>query len=257
MNAKQAQSHGQATPLPRRRLFTLVEMMVVLVIAAIVMAIAIPSFVKMTAGSSVRTGTRLLAAQIRLTRQYAISQRRTVALVIPGNEVTGVTDELCYVAMKPAIVEPTATANQFTFVEWVEGSKWLHVPRGAVIAEADDDIGIADASGFLPAPQDDTFSVVVGLAPDDPELADLCEGLTNSTAVELRALVFSPTGRVLGTGGSAANVTIAQMTYTGGNWINRAPGGAVGSSAEASTNQFNIEINPFTGRIKISSPPEY
>ena len=84
--------------------FTLVEMMVVVVIIAIVVGISIPAFQKMGSGSSVRAGTRVLAAQIRLTRQFAISQRRTVALLVPADEVTAPPDELCYVAMKPAIV---------------------------------------------------------------------------------------------------------------------------------------------------------
>ena len=68
--------------------FTLVEMMVVVVIIAIVVGISIPTVRKMRSESSVRTGTRVLAAQIRLTRQFAISQRRTVALLVPADEVT-------------------------------------------------------------------------------------------------------------------------------------------------------------------------
>lgn len=260
MNANLAKPHGKATPRPRLRGFTLVEMMVVIVIAAIVMAIAIPSFVKMTSGSAVRSGTRLVAAQIRLTRQHAISQRRTIALLMPTS-LTDLPDELCYVAMKPAYVKATGDSKKFDFDGWVEGAKWLHIPRGAVIAEADSYIGIGTPSGsptpqttYTATPQINNPSVVKEIKPANT-MKDLHESLTISTSDEIRAIVFSPTGRVVGTDVRSAHITIAQMTYVGGStptWINRAPGGT--GSAMASANQFNIEINPFTGRIRIDSP---
>ncbi len=251
MNANQASRNNSGLQAIRRR-FTLVEMMVVIVIIAIIMGVAIPSFVRLTAGSAVRGGTRLLAAQLRLTRQFAISQRRTVALLLPGDEVTGLPDDLCYVAMKAAIVESTASASVFDFVEWVDGAQWLYVPRGAVIAEADDDVGIANGGSFTTTPNDNTFCTVTGLAPDD--LQDLETTLSSSTGVSIRAIVFSPTGRVKGL--SEADITVAQLLYTNGNWISRTPG-TTGTSTACTANQFNINVNVFTGRIKIESPPAY
>lgn len=254
MNANQASRSDSRLPTVHRRGFTLVEMMVVIVIVAIIIGVAVPSFVRLTSGSAVRGGTRLLAAQLRLTRQFAISQRRNVALLLPGNEITGLPDDLCYVAMKAAIVEPTATAGVFSFVEWVDGAQWLHLPRGAVVAEADDDKGIADSSGFTSKPDEPTPPTcrVTGLAPQD--LKDLETTLSSSTLVPIRAIVFSPTGRVKGL--SEANITVAQLIYTNGNWISKTPG-TNGTSTECTANQFNINVNVFTGRIKIESPPAY
>ncbi len=258
MNANLAKPHGKATPRPRLRGFTLVEMMVVIVIAAIVMAIAIPSFVKMTSGSAVRSGTRLVAAQLRLTRQHAISQRRTIALIMPGEikaTSTGnnlLPDELSYVAMKPAYV--TGSSSPFTFAGWVEGAKWLHVPRGAVIAEADTDKGIADGASFNvtePTPNGECLVEKVTLN----DLSDLDGSLSGATEVlGIRALVFSPTGRVLDM--TESHTTIAQITYTKDAWIVRSPGDS-GTATKLAANQFNIEINIFTGRIKIETPDQY
>lgn len=248
MNANLAKPHGKATPRPRLRGFTLVEMMVVIVIAAIVMAIAIPSFVKMTSGSAVRSGTRLVASQIRLTRQEAISQRRTIALLLPTT-LAGLPDELCYVAMKPAYV--TGNASPFTFVEWVEGAKWLYIPRGAVIAEADTYKGITDGAGAWVQSPADNAPCKVNVARD--KMTDLY-GTLSGGDVPVRAIVFSSTGRVLGP--NPANVTIAQTTYSGGVWIPRNAGDA-NTQYWVSPNQFNIEINPFTGRIKIETPDKY
>jgi len=253
MKANQAnRNDSKLQAISRRLAFTLVEMMVVVVIVVIVMGVSIPAFMKLTSGSSVRAGTRLLAAQIRLTRQFAISQRRTVALLLPGNEVTGLPDDLCYVAMKPAIVEAGSVANTFTFVEWVEGAKWLHIPRGAVIAEVDDDPGIANGTTFTTAPNEITFSTVLGLAPDD--LQDLDTTLSSGTPVAIRAIVFSPTGRVKGL--SEADLTVAQLIYNKGTWISKTPGDS-GTSTQCTANQFNINVNTFTGRIKVESPPAY
>lgn len=251
MNANLASPTAHpAARSPRRRAFTLIEMMVVLVIVAIVLGIAIPSFVNLTSGSSVRAGTRLVSAQIRLTRQHAISQRRHVALLFPTT-LAGLPDELCYVAMKPAYVTNTAP---FEFVEWVEGARWLHIPRGAVIAEVDEHKGITDGSGNWVQNPNDNSPVTVGIDRDD--MTDLHDGVSGG-AVNVRALIFSPTGRVRGIpGGTAANVTVAQITYSGGNWIPRNPGDS-GTATWATPNQFNIEINPFTGRIRIETPDEY
>ena len=258
MNANQASRNNQRPQtIPRRRVFTLVEMMVVVVIVVIVMGVSIPAFMKLTSGSSVRGGVRLLAAQVRLTRQFAISQRRTVALLMPGEIIEGgankLPDDLSYVAMKPAIVEDNS--GNYEFVAWVDGSKWLHVPRGAVIAEVDGDQGVAakGSSYNVTAPAEDGKCLVTVPFVQLGDLYEPLESLSGNATIR-RAIVFSPTGRVKGP--TEANLTVAQLIYTKGGWISKTSGTS-GTSTQFTANQFNINVNTFTGRIKVESPPEY
>ena len=257
MNANQASRNNQRPQtIPRRRVFTLVEMMVVVVIVVIVMGVSIPAFMKLTSGSSVRGGVRLLAAQVRLTRQFAISQRRTVALLMPGEITEGgankLPDDLSYVAMKPAIVEDNS--GNYEFVAWVDGSKWLHVPRGAVIAEVDGDQGVANGSSYnVTAPVENGECLVTVPFYQLGDLYEPLESLSGNATIR-RAIVFSPTGRVKGL--TEANLTVAQLIYTKGGWISKTSGTS-GTSTQFTANQFNINVNTFTGRIKVESPPKY
>lgn len=65
----------------RRRAFTLLELIVVVMIAGLVMAIAVPPFVSLRDRSAVRTATADLGALFSSARQMAITRRTTVAVV--------------------------------------------------------------------------------------------------------------------------------------------------------------------------------
>jgi hypothetical protein len=87
-------------------------------------------------------------------------------------------------------------------------------------------------------------------------MKDLQENLSSTTPVQVRAIVFSPTGTVKGL--TKANVTVAQLTLNGGNWVVKNAGTDSSSSPDRCTpNQFNINVNTFTGRIKIETPDQY
>src|SRR6476646_6649716 len=65
----------------RRRGFTLLELIVVLMIAGLVMAIAVPPFASLRDRAAVRTATADLGALFSSARQLAITRRTTVAVV--------------------------------------------------------------------------------------------------------------------------------------------------------------------------------
>jgi len=67
-----------------RRGFTLVELLVVITIAAILAAIAAPSFREMNRSMAVRSAADELAAGIQFARSEAIRTNQTVSLLIDG-----------------------------------------------------------------------------------------------------------------------------------------------------------------------------
>ena len=62
--------------------FTMLELLVVLAIAASVMAVALPQFSRMASLFAVKSATRELAAALRSARSEAIAGQRDVALML-------------------------------------------------------------------------------------------------------------------------------------------------------------------------------
>ncbi|HEX8942790.1 MAG TPA: prepilin-type N-terminal cleavage/methylation domain-containing protein [Gemmatimonadaceae bacterium] len=66
----------------RRAAFTLLELVVVLTLAAILMALAVPRFSAMRDGASVRAAVADLTADFSMARQSAMTRRVAVAVVL-------------------------------------------------------------------------------------------------------------------------------------------------------------------------------
>jgi prepilin-type N-terminal cleavage/methylation domain-containing protein len=71
----------------RRRAFTLLEMLIVLVIIAIIAGLALPHMRGNTESVAINAACRQLVADLSLARQRAISQRSTVAVVFISPDV--------------------------------------------------------------------------------------------------------------------------------------------------------------------------
>ncbi len=195
----------------RRHPFTLVELMTVIVIAAIVLGFSVPAFRKIMNGNSVDAGSRMVSSQLMLCRGEAVSKRRYVALLLPADNFKADDDDdniYAYSSLRAAFVKPdTSSSNKFLFDEWVPGTAWAFLPTGAVCAEADNDraevdinddgIVTADTSWATDNPngtylennvKDDTFCKVS----DNGASHKMVEGKDNSN---IRAIVFKPNGR--------------------------------------------------------------
>lgn len=66
----------------RRNGFTLLELLIVLVIAASVVTLAAPQFSRLTSAVALRSSARELASALRSARSEAIAQHRDAAVVI-------------------------------------------------------------------------------------------------------------------------------------------------------------------------------
>ncbi len=230
------------------RNFTLVELLSVMVIMAIIMGIGVAAFQNLSTGSGVDGACRMVNAQLRLARQYAISNRQKVALIMPANQ-SGLPEEYKYASFRAAVVTSSGS-NTYTWENWIPNTKWEFVPVGACIMEVDDDCGIHDGSNYVLEP-DINSSPVNYAQVNDVDMSSIDASLSAVDGV--RAVVFAANGR---RSGDSEHVTIAQATFQApSTWIIRNVDNI--STNKSAANQFNISINSFTGRTEIKTPDEY
>ena len=105
-----------------RKFYTLIEIMTVIVIAAILFGIGIPAFTTMIQGSNMTVAIRQLSAKIQAARAYAVTNRCKVAVLLV---TTGVKEDYCYSAYRVCVVD-----SSNVFQEWIEDENWKTLPSG-------------------------------------------------------------------------------------------------------------------------------
>lgn len=100
----------------RRRAFTLLEMLIVLVIIAIIAGLALPHIRGNTESVAINAACRQLVADLSYARQRAISQRSTVAVVFIPRDILG--DDL--------LTSPTVTPNEREEIKRLQGGVFTH-----------------------------------------------------------------------------------------------------------------------------------
>lgn len=207
---------------PRLRGFTLIELMAVLVIMVIIMGVTMPAFNKLVIGTGVEAAARMVGGQLRLARQYAITQRANVALLVPRGGQISSPGNVSYVAIRPCVV---TRGSSPTFTRWIPNTKWEFLPAGSVIAEADNDLG-------MQSPPND------GVSGTNHTIATLgvSSGAVASGTTNVRAIVFRPTGRIQAA--TQRIVTVAEGMYVG-----------TGLQIRNTSNTYDIHVDQFTGRV--------
>lgn len=242
----------------KRKHFTLIELFVVMVIIVILLAILLPLYERMGAGSRVNSAARLIGSQLGLARQLTQSKQRHVALIMPAHDATqNLPEEYWFSIYRLAYVTEGGNApNDFTWSGWVEDSKWFFTPKGCTIMEADEDKGIQYWDGaqitWFPIPEDNNFIRVENVEIGKP-LLDTVVFLD-----QVRAIVYGPNGK-LKPQGAFKYITIgeAEPLWNGvllsWNLVNQ-----VATSTNVScANQITVEINGFTGGISYETPDKY
>jgi len=115
-----------------RKFYTLVEIMTVIVIAAILFGIGIPAFTTMIQGSNMTVAIRQLSAKISAARAYAVTNRCYVAVLLPDlveNSSGTKKDDCCYSVYRVCVLTKTGTST-YTFQEWIEDENWKTLPAG-------------------------------------------------------------------------------------------------------------------------------
>ncbi len=179
--------------------YTLVELLVVVAIAAVILGIATPAFTAMMKGGAMTSTTRELAAKIKAARSYAAANNCYVALVFPTGtnlEDTGKTDFYfrCY---RPCTVYKNES-DGWVFDSWIDGENWKLMNKGIVINTGDKDFcfitpGSSESEENLPAEY---------LVKDVP--LGKIKSISDSTSDEsikddiARAIIFKPNGQLAG-----------------------------------------------------------
>jgi len=108
----------------RKSFYTLVEIMTVIVIAAILFGIGIPAFTTMIQGSNMTVSIRQLSAKMQAARAYAVTNRCKVAVLMV---TTGVKEDYCYSAYRVCVVD-----DSNNWQEWIEDESWKTLPKGVI-----------------------------------------------------------------------------------------------------------------------------
>ncbi len=108
------------------RHFTLVEIMTVIVIAAILFAIGIPAFSTMIQGNNMTVAVRQLSAKIQAARAYAVTNRWKVAVLLLETDGDQANPDYCYSAYRVCVVDDSSNA----FQEWIADEDWKTLPKG-------------------------------------------------------------------------------------------------------------------------------
>ena len=209
--------------------FTLIELLVVMALGIMLIAIGLPAFNQMITGGTVTNAASILKGGLEKAQSQAITQRRYVALLLDYKGLNnGGTP-----AIRTCYVKPTGNDKSFTFTNYTPGSKWVSLGKGAVIAGAKFN-SVAKPSTNSPVELD--IYQIDGVP--TPEGSD-----TESYA----GIVFNTYG-VLAPPAEVIKILLAEGIMSGKNVVysNLDP-----DNPSKPANSITLEINPFTGKIKL------
>ena len=172
---------GARVPVSRVRGFTLVELMVTLVVAAVLTVIAVPSFSNMINSNRLTTATNAMIAAINTARMEAIKRNGSVQFCsnTASTNTTGTTDTLgnaCSTNAGAVLALSAATASTVQAPPVALSIPSVHV-RGTIAAIRFNGSGL----GYAPGPMTSPFGT----------------GVNGSTVVELGSSALSSNNDIL------------------------------------------------------------
>lgn len=202
----------------RRSFYTLVEIMTVIVIAAILFGIGIPAFSTMIQGSNMTIAIRQLSAKMQAARAYAVSNRCKVALLLMEQESELDNPDHVFSAYRVCLVD--GDSSPFAFQGWIEEENWRDLPKGIlrnalpssaaeVKIEADSKEKLIDMVGIIGNASDKNIKIKALIFLSSGQLKQgqeitLCHGRVISGT--------SPKFNVIHTGGTNHKLTVNQYS---------------------------------------------
>ena len=241
--------------------FTLIELMVVIGMAALLMGLAIPAYNKIMKSTSVDREAALFKLAIEQAQAKAVTSRRDVALIIPNgakNKFCGSTNSLndtpqfnnntyskYYLGSARMAYVQKNSGGGWDFVRWVPDSKWLEPMQGVKI------ILVTDNYDDLPEKVDDEFKT--GKFVDTVTGTDLYRGSNSGAFVTISGIEGNPTvesGIIFSPYGNLRSrkdlyIALAECDLSGDNLVY--PKDSTGSSRPA--NFLVLDINRVNGKV--------
>lgn len=206
----------------QKRMYTLVEMLVVMAIAAIIMALGIPAFQKLASGDKLAGSASLIKGYVEQAQSRAVTNRRHVAVVF---DQTGRNFKGQGQGIGMCFADKVSDTN-FNFGGLVDGVSWTQLPSGILLIDS-------NLNGTFGAPPN---SIPNGL----PNT-----GSINWDSHNYSALIFSPYGDII----YPANqiyFKLAEGIITGTNNIVYTNLDTDGRPADS----LRLQVNRFTGKTE-------
>ena len=228
--------------------FSVIEMIIVLVLALSMIGLSFTAFDKLGEGNLVSASSQSVGSALVQARQFAVAKKTYTAVVMPADEISVMPNELKFGAYR--VCKVTKIGSRYEFDSWAPRSTWMYARKGTSIMEVDNDVGIRDGVNLENIPNDNSTSdsdVVY-----DVDLSSLFDGGSVKETSGLRAIIFKKNGRVAST---ANFVTVGTANYNAGTWLIDNP--VTTSLTNSTANQVTIELNIFTGAIRYLNIENY
>ena len=126
---------------PVKHFYTLVELLVVVALAAILFGIGLPAFNVLTKGNAMTSSINDLSGKIKATRAYAVANNCYTAIIFPScNSDDGVNMDkldasLLNRACRPCVVYPRDNESSWVFDSWIDGENWMTLGNGVIFSK--------------------------------------------------------------------------------------------------------------------------
>ena len=252
---------------PVKHFYTLVELLVVVALAAILFGIGLPAFNVLTKGNSMTSSINDRAGKIKATRAYAVANNCYTAIIFPcaGNDdglnMDKLDASLWNRACRPCVVYPRDNESSWVFDSWIDGENWLTLGNNVIFSKVAARVASGTNVAFVYSKEDLVSKEIWNvknnysngnyddkfIIPKDSSIyldinkEDL-DGFASEKVRFRRIMIFRPNGQLL----ENVFLTLQEGTNTGTE--------VVETQAEGERVYYALGVNKYNGKITYYDP---